>query len=90
MFKFFKRQLHVAIIVLVIFVVAPIMPRQKSEEIHAGIVAVMLDKMGVQKRHLDELIQGRRFADYEQHEQIREYALHIFQMYRAIAVGSNY
>jgi hypothetical protein len=66
--KLFKWQLHVGIVVLIAVIIAPIVPLKKSVKVNAGVDLVVLKKMGVENRNLDELVQQRRFPKHKQYQ----------------------
>ena len=76
MIKFLERQLHVAIVVLIVIIVTPIMPGEERSEVDRGISSVVFNEVSVQYRHLDQLIQGGCFPDHKHRQQNGQYAFH--------------
>lgn len=63
-FKFLERQLHVAIIVLVVCVIPPVMPGKKRKKAYTRICGAMLQIVAIQNGRLCQLIQRRGFPDH--------------------------
>lgn len=75
-FEFFEGQLHVAIVILIVFIISPIVPREEREKADTGIRRAVLEIVAIQHRRLGQLIQGGGFPDHQEQKHIRKRTFH--------------